>query len=135
MRISFDLDDTLICHGINGHEPRPFWLTRLFTSGEPLRKGTRGLIQTLQQSGWEVWIYTTSPRSVRSIRIWLWSYGIHVANIVNQQIHDKLRKGSSCVPSKDPQAFGIDLHVDDSAGVLAEGQAFGSKSWSSIHMM
>ncbi|HEX8957572.1 MAG TPA: hypothetical protein VF798_14925 [Burkholderiaceae bacterium] len=28
-------------------------------------------------------------------------------------------------PSKNPKAFGIDLHVDDSQGVFLEGQRFG----------
>ena len=40
MRISFDLDDTLICYEAGvASEPRLPWYLRLFISDEPLRLG------------------------------------------------------------------------------------------------
>jgi hypothetical protein len=43
-----------------------------------------------------------------------------LGGVVNQHLHERIvgRQG----PSKYPPAFGIDLHVDDSAGVWEEGQ-------------
>ena len=128
MRISFDLDDTLICYGANTPcEPRPLWLWRMLTTGEPLRQGARLLMQTLSIQGCDLWIYTTSPRSPASVRLWLWSYGIWVRRVVNRDAHDRelRRVPHAFPPSKNPAAFGIDLHVDDSEGVRIEGDRHG----------
>jgi hypothetical protein len=125
VRISFDLDDTLICYREGTPcEPRPPWHRRLLAPREPLRLGTCSLVQTLSARGWEVWVYTTSHRSPASIRRWLRSYGIRVARVVTQQEHDRLvwRPVFGRKPSKNPAAFGIDLHVDDSDGVRVEGE-------------
>ncbi len=127
MRISFDLDDTLICYGEGSrYEPRPAWYRRLLAPREPLRLGARSLVQTLVEGGWEVWIYTTSYRSPTSIRRWLWSYGIRVARVINQDAHNRLLRQAESErrPSKHPGAFGIDLHVDDSTGVRLEGERY-----------
>jgi len=61
MRISFDLDDTLVCYqpGVP-QEPRLPWYLRWLVADEPLRRGTMNLICELRRYGWEVWIYTTS---------------------------------------------------------------------------
>src|SRR5438067_846899 len=89
MRISFDLDDTLICYGpAVPCEPRPAWHRRLFTSREPLRLGAKSLMLELEQRGWELWIYTTSYREPRSVRRWLRSHGIRVRDVINRAIHD-----------------------------------------------
>src|SRR5262249_12028496 len=120
MRISFDLDDTLICYGTGTPcEPAPPWYWRPFVSGEPLRLRARSLMETLRTAGWESWVYTTSYRNPGAVRRWLRSYGICVAMVINQAAHDRhLRRGASDYPpSKNPKAFGIDLHVDDSEGV------------------
>lgn len=128
MRISFDLDDTLICYepGLP-REPLLPWYLRWVSDDEPLRRGSRELLRALRDGGWEVWIYTTSFRRPSSVRWWLWCHGIHVARVVNQDVHDRhLRKTlRDTRPSKNPAAFGIDLHVDDSEGVRMEGAVHG----------
>ena len=61
MRISFDLDDVLFVPPDKYEtEPAPRWIhRRLFH--ERLRKGTpEELIHTLQERGYEIWIYTSS---------------------------------------------------------------------------
>lgn len=128
MRISFDLDDTLICYASDvPREPRLPWYKRLIAGDEPLRQGTRKLIADLQARGWEVWIYTTSRRPVHAVRRWFWCHGIQLAGMINQSIHESTfdRAPHQRYPSKNPGAFGIALHVDDSAGVYLEGIEFG----------
>jgi hypothetical protein len=68
----------------------------------------------------QLWIYTTSYRSPRYLRAWFRSFGVPIHGVVNQDRHERVvgRHG----PSKYPPAFGIDLHVDDSAGVWEEGR-------------
>ena len=127
MRISFDLDDTLICYqpGVPC-EPRPAWYWRAVASGEPLRAGARALMRTLHGRGCELWVYTTSYRPPLSVKLWLRSHGVRVARVVNQDVHDRhLRRPGEYPPSKNPRAFGIDLHVDDSDGVRMEGDLHG----------
>lgn len=128
VRISFDLDDTLICPGDGTpREPRPSWHRRLFAPREPLRLGARSLMQSLDESGWEIWIYTTSYRSPSAVKRWLRSYSVRVARVVNQDAHDQLPKPATSdrPPSKNPRAFDIALHVDDSEGVRIEGERHG----------
>jgi hypothetical protein len=128
MRISFDLDDTLICyHPHVPCEPRLRLPWRWLVHDEPLRAGARALMQTLRQRGCELWIYTTSYRDPTTVRWWLWLHGIAVARVINQDLHDRhLRRSErDRPPSKNPRAFGIDLHVDDSEGVRMEGARYG----------
>jgi hypothetical protein len=130
MRISFDLDDTLICYGgVTPCEPAPAWYWRWVTTDEPLRLGARSLLRTLNEQGWEVWINTTSRRSPGSVKRWLKGYDIHIAEVVNQDIHEQhfRRSGNEYPPTKNPGAFGIDLHVDDSQGVRIEGERYGCR--------
>jgi hypothetical protein len=125
MRISFDLDDTLICYGgITPCEKRLPALMRIFIRDEPLRKGSRELIATLRQRGHEVWIYTSSNRPRLRIRFWLLLHGIRVTDIVNGLRHSKCF-GQGSLPTKRPHAFGIALHIDDSVGVAIEGKQHG----------
>jgi hypothetical protein len=53
-----------------------------------------------------------------------------VDGIVNEDRHrqELLRRRFPHSPSKYPPAFGIDLHVDDSPGVLMEGQKYGFRA-------
>ena len=128
MRISFDLDDTLICPQENvPAEPNPVPLLLRLWWHEPLRLGTCDLIKALEQRGFEVCIYTTSYRSPCYIRLWLYFYGIRVSKIINQTIHNAClnRASNGFLPSKNPAAFGIPIHVDDSAGVKLEGDRYG----------
>jgi hypothetical protein len=128
MRISFDNDDTLICHRTGGpFEPIrfPSFFHKWF--GGPLRRGTRSLLIELRRRGCSIWIYTTSGRTPFQIRRWLFLHGIRVDGIVNDERH---RRNVSNLrfdhlPSKYPPAFGIDLHVDDSEGVRMEGDTHG----------
>lgn len=128
MRISFDLDDTLICYGADTpQEPAPAWYRRVLTPREPLRLGARALMKELAAAGWELWVYTASHRTPASVRRWLRSHGIRVAGVINQDVHERhLRRATyDTPPSKNPRAFGIDLHVDDSDGVRMEGERHG----------
>ncbi len=128
MRISVDLDNTLICndHRIPAERMIIPVLQRSFFP-EPLRLGTKTLFRTLQQQGHELGIYTTSLRSSVAIKWWLRLYGISVSFVINQSRHDTMTKEhpERNFPSKYPPAFGIDLHIDDSEGVWEEGQRYG----------
>jgi hypothetical protein len=128
MRISFDLDDTLICYQPGARcEPGLAWYWRLLGGNEPLRRGTRDLMRRLREQGWEIWIYTTSYRDPNSVRWWLWCHGVRVKRVINQRVHDAALRRTihDYPPSKNPAAFGIDLHVDDSVGVRMEGEKHG----------
>jgi hypothetical protein len=122
LRISFDLDDTLVCGPHVSTERFHFGWGRLWYK-ERLRAGTLSLMQELLMRQCEIWVYTTSYRSPRYVSNWFQCYGISVCDVVNQARHDKVvgRLG----PSKYPPAFGIDLHVDDSSGVASEGKRYG----------
>lgn len=127
MRISFDLDDTLICRSNQPCES-PNWRpwNRLIRI-EPLRLGSRLLFNRLRERGCEIWIYTSSGRSQRSILRWLRRFGLQVDDVVNEAVDGSEPDPVSPFrrPSKNPRAFGIDLHVDDSEGVRLEGERFG----------
>lgn len=128
MRISFDVDDTLVCYQEGSvYEPdRVPWFLRPWFR-EPLRSGARDLMRELVRDGHEVWIYTTSLRAPAHMKWWLRCYGIPISGVVNDAIHMKYLKanGYDYGPSKLPSAWHIDLHVDDSEGVLWEGQKHG----------
>jgi hypothetical protein len=127
MRIAFDLDDTLIpSHPelFAVERPRSI-LGRLFAQ-EHLRHGANDLFRSLRARRCDLWIYTTSLRSPRYIRALFRCYGVRLGGAINQDVHwNWFRRqlgGSRC--SKFPPAFGIDLLVDDSEGVLIEGREF-----------
>jgi hypothetical protein len=89
MRISFDLDDTLICYQPHvPREPGLPWYWRMLAGDEPLRLGARALMRRLRERGWELCIYTTSYRPPRGVRWWLRGHGIRVARVINQDVHD-----------------------------------------------
>jgi hypothetical protein len=119
MRISFDIDDTLICGPSVPKEQYVNWWRR-WQFPELLRQGTAALMHELLRRQCDVWLYTTSYRSPRYLRGWFRSQGIRLGGVVNQYLHERVvgRQG----PSKYPPAFGIDLHVDDSVGVWQEGK-------------
>ena len=63
MRVSFDLDEVLFVSP-DTHKtepPLPFPLNRIYR--ERLRLGAPKLIRSLQASGYQVWIYTSSFRT------------------------------------------------------------------------
>ena len=128
MRISFDVDDTLVIYDPAAPSEMvvPWWWRWRYH--EPLRLGTKALLLTLQAQGHELWIYTTSYREPRYLRGWFKRFGVKLFDVVNQDVQDRVVKKSQFtgyVPSKYPPAFGIDLHVDDSVGVGEEGQTHG----------
>lgn len=121
MKISFDLDDLLIC-GVRKFETEEHnFLTRLL-GVEKLRLGTVSLFKNLQSQNHEIYIYTTSLRS--PFRIWLTFKlrGLSLNGIINKTIHDKKIKSLNISCSKYPPMFDIDLHIDDSDGVKTESQ-------------
>ena len=122
MRISFDIDDLLVCGPSVPAEAKPFsWIW--WRKGEPLRRGTVELMAMLRKRGCEIWIYTTSERSPASISRWLRGYGIRTDGVVQGALHRKAVGPGG--PSKYPPVFGIDLHIDDSEGVAREGHLHG----------
>jgi hypothetical protein len=128
MRVSFDVDDTLVCYAPPAptEQHLPWWLRPWFT--EPLRRGTRDLMRELLRGGCRLWIYTTSYRDPFYLKAWFRGLGVPLEGVVNQHVHDRRVKfpaGRHYPPSKYPPAFGIDLHVDDSEGVGEEGRRFG----------
>lgn len=126
MRISFDVDDTLVCDAsVPCEQPVPWWARAWFP--ERLRRGTRDLMHALQHRGCRIWIYTTSFRSPSYLRWWFRSFGVRLEGAVNQDVHNrrvKLPSGPHYPPSKYPPEFGIDLHVDDLEGVAIEGKRY-----------
>lgn len=128
IRISFDIDDTLACHfrQTEAEQSRLPGIVHRWL-GEPLRSGTRELARELRRRGCSIWIYTSSGRTPAYIRRWLLLYGVHIDGVVNSVRHGHALKvhGFTHSPSKFPPAFGIDLHVDDSEGVRAEGYDHG----------
>jgi hypothetical protein len=122
MRLSLDIDDTIVCAAAVPVDPPLSWWCR-WRYPERVRRGTRTLLAELDRRGCEVWVYTTSHRSPRYLRGWFRRLGKRLGGVVNQSIHERTigRQG----PSKNPSAFGIDLHVDDSPGVQQEGKRHG----------
>ena len=123
MRISFDLDDTLIMSR-PGKSEKQGLLYRI-AGFESLRMGTVALIKKLKTEKHEIFVYTTSYQRSIYIRAVFAYYGIWLDGVVNQTKHNKRFKSSKQSHSKYPPAFGIDLHVDDSEGVAIEGERGG----------
>lgn len=127
MRIAFDLDDTLIPCEFTFPLERRTWLGQLL-GAEPLRRGTVALCRALRQRGDKLWIYTSSLRDPVAIRLQFLAYGILLEGIVNQDRHVRQlrhRRPGAHEVSKYPPAFQIDLLIDNSPGVLAEGRRMG----------
>lgn len=114
LRVAFDLDATLILPNSEYAEEISQYklLTKIFKV-EKLRLGTKEIFNFLEEENCELWIYTTSYRSIRSIK---WLFLVH--GIINQDIH---KKNVSLNISKYPPAFNIEILIDDSKGVLMEG--------------
>ena len=67
MRVSFDLDEVLFVSPMT-HKTEPelrFPYNRIYK--ERLRLGTPDVIRSLQELGYEVWVYTSSFRSEKYI--------------------------------------------------------------------
>ena len=124
MKISFDLDDTLIPYSANDFPTEKRNILHKIMGIEPIRRNTKQLFQTLKRQNHQVGIYTTSYRSVVEIQIWCWSYGIFPDFIINEYKNRKALKKLSFSTAKHPPSFQIHWHIDDSEGVKLEGQKF-----------
>jgi len=129
MKVSFDLDEVLFVNPDKYEtEPAPrFPLDRIFP--ERLRKGTVALIHELQAQGFEVWIYTSSFRTVTYIRALFRHYGVRFDNIINGLIHKAEVQGKrlQALPQKLPSHYRIALHIDDEDAVIQNGREYGFK--------
>ena len=113
MRISFDLDETLISSNIDWEvEPD---LKGFRGEKERLRKGTVELFNWIREQNHEIWIYTNSYRGRRSLEAWFQECGLPVDVVIDQIVHDQKRseQDPKCKLEKNPEWFGIDLHFDD----------------------
>lgn len=130
MRISFDLDEVLFVdpNTFEIEDPPRFPLDRIYR--ERLRKGTVRLIHTLQEEGFEAWVYTSSFRSEKYIRSLFRCYGIRFDGIINAQRHlREVQKGHGhLLPQKVPGYYHIDLHVDDEDVIHQYGKQYGFKT-------
>lgn len=127
MRISFDLDSTLIPNGNEFETEKRSKLAKFFGI-EEIRLGTTQLIDALKSQGHQINIYTTSYRSKRKIRLTLSYYGITVNRIITQKENRSVLKSRNINASKYPPAFGFDLHIDDLKGVGLESEKFNFKA-------
>jgi hypothetical protein len=127
MRISFDVDDTLVCGPtVSVEQCVPWWCRWRYP--ELLRHGTRELMRELHRRGHRLWIYTTSYRPPGYLHRWFRRTGVRLEGVVNQDRHEQVvgrMTFRGYPPSKYPPAFGIDLHIDDSEGVAIEGRQHG----------
>ena len=127
MRVSFDLDEVLfvdpdIC---KTEPPLPFPLNRVYK--ERLRLGTPELISSLQEQGYEVWVYTSSYRTENYIKFLFRHYGVRFDGIINAMRHnEEVQKGhKNILPQKVPSKYGISLHVDDESVICSYGREYG----------
>lgn len=123
MRISFDIDNTLIPY-VDDFEVTPVNIFWKLIGVESLREGTKELFQTLQNQGHEIWIYTSSHRSLFSLKKTFLLNGLNPKGYINGKRSEQYLKKYACDASKNPKLFGIDLHVDDSEGVRMEGNEY-----------
>lgn len=122
MRVSCDLDDTLICYASNVPQQTPLaWWTRPLVRDKPLRAQTRRLIENLQQLWREIWIYTTSNRHPTRVKHWFGLHGVRINRMINLGVHVRRIQGIKSPPSKSPGAFDISVHIHDSPGVVEVG--------------
>ena len=113
MRISFDLDETIITRNIDWEvEPD---LKGFRGNKERLRKGTVELFEWIREQNHEIWIYTNSYRGRKALESWFQNCGIPVDDVINQFAHEQKRneQGRKCTLGKNPEWFKIDMHFDD----------------------
>jgi hypothetical protein len=124
LRISFDLDETIISRNIDWEvEPN---LKGLRGGQWRLRKGTVELFKWIREHNHEIWIYTNSYTGWRDIAFWFNDCGIPVDGVINQIIHEQKRNEQDprCELEKNPKWFGIDLHFDDFDELAAQERIY-----------
>lgn len=122
MKISFDLDDTLIPGSYNDFPTETRNLFQKLVNIERIREGTKELFKYLKENGNNVGVYTTSFRTRFKIKFQFLTYGIKLDFIINEKRNKSAQKRAGITSSKYPPAFDIDLHIDDSKGVEIEGE-------------
>lgn len=92
-----------------------------------LRCGALSLMRTLQQEGWEIWIYTLGELPVRSVRLFFALNGISLGGIITGHEHQSaVRLGLAPRTSiKHAPAFDLDLIVDDKDVTVQAGRRYG----------
>lgn len=128
MRISFDLDDTLIPSGFSSAlEPLRFARVARAFGIERLRAGTQEMFAALRERDHSIWIYSSSLRPRHRIELLFRWHSLRVDGIVTFERHQQAMAARHLVspPTKFPPAFGIDLHIDDAEGVRIEGERYG----------
>lgn len=131
MRVSFDLDEVLFVSP-ETHKTEPplkFPLDRIFR--ERLRLGTPDVIRTLQELGYEVWVYTSSFRSERYIARLFRHYGVRFDGIVNgtRHLNEVQRDSKTVLPQKMPSHYRISLHIDDESVICSMGPQYGFRAY------
>lgn len=127
MRVSFDLDEVLfVSPKTHKTEPEPKFPFNMIYK-ERLRLGTPKLIRQLQDEGYEVWVYTSSFRTMQYIKGLFRLYKVNFDGIVNGQRHMKeVQAGhSQTLPNKMPNHYRISLHIDDESVMVTSGKAYG----------
>ena len=127
MRVSFDLDEVLFVNPkTHKTEPALSFPFRNYYK-ERLRAGTPVLINTLQEMGYEVWVYTSSFRTINYIKGLFRHYGVRFDGIINGTRHLKeVQQGrSQILPQKVPNKYRISLHIDDEEVICSYGREFG----------
>lgn len=127
MRVSFDLDEVLFVHPdqVKTEPELKFPWNHVYK--ERLRLGTPDLIRSLQELGYEVWVYTSSFRTEKYIKDYFRHYGVKFDGIVNGTRHLKevQRNSTQILPQKVPSRYRIALHVDDETVICSYGREFG----------
>lgn len=131
MRVSFDLDEVLFVSP-ETHKTEPplkFPFNRIFK--ERLRLGTPDLINSLQEMGYEVWVYTSSFRSIGYIKSLFLLYGVKFDDIVNgtRHLREVQRDRKDILPQKLPNRYRISLHIDDESIVCSMGRQYGYNTY------
>ena len=131
MRVSFDLDEVLFVSPQTHKTEKalPFPLNKIYK--ERLRLGTPDVINSLQKSGYEVWVYTSSFRTERYIKGLFRLYGVRFDGIVNANRHLKEVQGNrkETLPQKLPNKYHISLHIDDEEVICSLGPQYGFRTY------
>ncbi len=123
--ISFDLDGTLLCNGLN-HLADPAVEPLLSLTGsreDKLRLGALPLLKALVAEGYSIWIYTRSYRGKSEVVGWFKALSVPLAGYVNGALHQIACEKHGIVgelPMKCPHLFDIDVHVDDDPQIAEE---------------
>lgn len=127
MKISFDLDGTLIPRYEDEFQTEALSFWQKVLGVEPMRKGAPGFLKRLKKGGHQVGIYTSSLRKKKTVMFWLWTYSVKLDFFINATLSDKRTRKLGINCSKHPPSFGIDIHVDDEPGLQEEANRYNFK--------